>query len=146
MNEYQTFEQYFKNLQSSIAGINSIVFLSSWEEIMALQLSSAEYPALIVETPDIEIKNNGGFEMVFDSAMAVIKGVPKDETRTNIAVVQDETLTMMKGLMVEIMCNADADGILDAEIENTINPIIKATADNCYGWRTFFKVSNINLP
>lgn len=135
MAVYKDFENYFVELVEAHPTLKSVTFVNDWTEIMDLQLGFDLYPALVIEIPDIDGKIEGGAEVTFDFAYSIIQNTPENELSAFYRNVLDEIIMLQLKLKAQMFCDSEEVDDFDAELDTTFQRIIKATADNCYGWR-----------
>lgn len=135
MTVYEQYENYFVELVEADPTLKSVTFVNDWTEIMDLQLGFELYPALVIEIPDVDLKDEGGASVSFDMAYSIIQNAPANEMPEFYRVILGQMLVLSMKLKAKIFCDSESVDDFDAELDTTFQRIIKATADNCYGWR-----------
>lgn len=141
MNTLDDFRQYFIELVENDDDLEAVVFVTDYTEILSLQLDSKLYPALVIEVPDVNITAKSSLDDEFETGFTVIKGLPRDEKYDFYFSKLSELLVIVRRVVHQIYCDAEADKF-DADVNTTLSPVYKTTADNCYGWRGYFSLSN----
>lgn len=141
MTTFEDFQTYLEGIPPQIIGLESMHIVLDWLDIMELQLDRAKYPALVVEMPDITLDDVGGAGMEFDFAWSIIKAVPADDPPSTAKQAMSDTLEIALTVNKIFFCDSEADEEgFDSELSNQLQPIIKATPDNCCGWRGNAKI------
>lgn len=141
MTTFNDFQDYIEGITTDVTDIEYVQLVVDWLEIMDLQLDFVKYPCLVVEVPDVNVSDVGGAALEFDFAWSVIKPVPQDEKPEFAKTVLSEMLEIALKVQKQIFCDSEEnEEEFDAELGSQLQRIVKATADNCYGWRGFAKI------
>ena len=122
---------YFETIHNwidEVTDINHTVIVTNWEEILNLQLKGIQYPVAVLEIPDIMIKDQGGLFYEMEGAITILKQAESDAV---IKTLLNDTFLIAQLVIQEMFCNNEIH-------PSFLQPVIKATADDCYGWRFIF--------
>lgn len=120
--------QYFRALGDYHPGIQYVVHGDS-PRIINESRTRLRYPCLWIETPDIEVINEG---LVFTGGIVVLKNAKLNSQALEDAALE-ETFHIMQGIIARIRQDADI-GMFSYDSMRMDN-ISTLTHDNDYGWR-----------
>jgi hypothetical protein len=130
---------FFTNVENwinTIDGIESIVYVGDWEDILNLQLGGLATPVAVIELPDlIPIDEENNWE--YEAAISILKPlITHDYSEALLKSTMSDTLTLTKSLTDYMMDCEDGE----VNTISNIHPITKATAESLYGWRFLFRM------
>lgn len=133
-DSYLVFQRIFEQLKDKVDGIKDIVFVTDWREIQSLQKQNLAYPCLVVEMPDVQRHTE---KQTFDylTNWSVVSNIGTNESFTAYQTLLGEMMTLTQKVHDCLFC-ADGEDGWSGETDGKFYPIMGATADNCYGWRS----------
>jgi len=141
---YTELEEYFIAIALEDPEIKSTEIVEDWSDIMAMQMSRELYPCLVIEIHQVKgDTESAAVEYIVQGAYAVITGLPTDASKAERRKALRDNLAAITRIHQRITCDADAEGIFGADLKIQFDPIKKATADNAYGQRGYYSISEI---
>lgn len=141
---YTELEEYFIQIALDDPGIKSTELVEDWSDIMEHQMSSELYPCLIIEIHQVSgDTESAAVNYTIEGAYAVISGLPIDSSKAERRQTMRSNLAAITRIHQRITCDSDAEGLFEADLKIQFDPIRKATADNAYGYRGYFSISEI---
>lgn len=124
--------QYFENIGAAHRQVNTVV-VADYDDVLDLQSAEIDYPALLVESP--EMRYGGDDDHVVDtwstSLVVLMKADPKRKDEVKYA--KELTHRIAEQMLIKMMMT---DKLLRMRLAGKrILPIDPYTSDNVHGWR-----------
>jgi hypothetical protein len=133
------FRAYFEDLATAHPLIKSF-FEGNYEEILAAERSTMEYPLLWLESPEVTIPDDeDGFQISFNSAFVILYNSPMDDY-LRIKSQMESAYRMAMDVVFKMLSDSNA-GNFDFTIKNiALDPVSTLNNDNDHGWRCNFSI------
>lgn len=133
-NSYLVFQKIFEQLKDEIEGVKDVVFVTDWREIQSLQKQNIQYPCIVVEMPDVK-RNTEKQNFDYFTNWSVCEGVGTNESFATYQQLLSEMMLLTQQVHDYLFCADGSEG-WSGESDSKFYPIMGATSDNCYGWRS----------
>ena len=138
-NSYIVFHKIFEQIKDEIEGIKDYVFVTDWREIQSLQKQNLQYPCIVIEMPDIQ-RNTEKQNFDYFTNWSVVEGMGTNESFDTYQQSLSDMLVWTQKVHDYIVC-ADGEEGWSGSSESKFYPIMGATSDNCYGWRSDVEIN-----
>lgn len=147
INSLSTYKAYFKELATGTTGHKDLkaFYYGDIKRLLEAKRGNITYPCLWLELPSIPIQDHGSqnFQINLSGAFAIITNSTQDDYDK-----QDDIIENNFQITHDIISRIKRDSFSVPRLFNLdlnsfrMDPIARWNTDNCFGWRTEFKINN----